>query len=258
MGMLGLLYGDENKLLKEQYLRYNKVVFEYEEDKLKNPKKPLSEGRAILTNHRIIFLSNEELQSMHFTDVSKEKPEKKTKKERKKEEEKEPALIAVSDDLKTVDLTKSYLAVKEKTPYVLNTTPQLHKSEYYALLGHARDIIQYFSLALGCIKNVELDGDVNAVNMAIIKRKKPSIFWRLFGGCGRKKCTNSWNHEALSPTASSERILSLGVHLPPWGYKCIMRIYVHQDETLEMIRDIIVNLQHYGPNLYTGKMAYRG
>ncbi|XP_072019739.1 uncharacterized protein [Amphiura filiformis] len=217
---MGLLYDDENKLLRNHFVRYDKVVFAYEEENVKNPKKTMSEGRAILTNHRIIFLSNEELQRIYFSDVSKEDPKKKSKKERKKEEEKESALVAVGDDLSTVDLTKAYMDIREKTPYVINSSPQQRKSKYYALWGHAKDIIQYFSLPLGCIKNVELDGDMSAYSMAIIKGKKPSCPWSLCCCCGCKKCTKSWNNETSYSGTTTERILSLGVHLPPCGFKC--------------------------------------
>ena len=60
-----MLYQDEQMLLYDQFLSYNQVVFQpvVESGEALFPKCNMTQGRAFLTNHRIILLSAEEFQS---------------------------------------------------------------------------------------------------------------------------------------------------------------------------------------------------
>ena len=57
-----MLYNGETKLLGGQFLYYSKVEFRYEEKEIQLAKPDMSCGRAYITNHRILFLSNESRQ----------------------------------------------------------------------------------------------------------------------------------------------------------------------------------------------------
>ena len=59
-----MLYKDEQMLLYDQFLSYSQVVFQpvIESGETLFPKNNMQQGRAFLTNHRIMLLSAEEFQ----------------------------------------------------------------------------------------------------------------------------------------------------------------------------------------------------
>ena len=68
-------------------------------------------------------------------------------------------------------------------------------------------------------------------------------------------CLKSWNQEHMSTTALNQRVLTIGAALPPWGHKYMVQIHVSETVPLKLVKDFIVDLQHFAPDLYTGAMS---
>ena len=68
----GMLFRDEQMLLSQQFLYYTHVVFQpvTESGVTSTAKNNMTQGRAFLTNHRIILLSAEESQGRVIIDSS--------------------------------------------------------------------------------------------------------------------------------------------------------------------------------------------
>ena len=68
-------------------------------------------------------------------------------------------------------------------------------------------------------------------------------------------CLKTWAQEHLITTALNQRILTIGATLPPWGHKYVVQIHVKEDVPVKLVKDFVVDLQHFAPALYTGAMT---
>ena len=62
-------------------------------------------------------------------------------------------------------------------------------------------------------------------------------------------CSKLWYVRDHMNIGSSERMLSLGAVLPPWGNRSLLEVHLRPDVSLPLMKAFVVQLQSHSPGL---------
>ncbi|XP_071955832.1 uncharacterized protein [Antedon mediterranea] len=136
----------------------------------------------------------------------------------------------------------------QKTEVVAVPPGSTKKPSKYSINCEAGDAFHYQFLPLKNVRAVELDAIVGASMTTFIDSQEACWPLKMCSWFGKAMCLRSWYEVGRVANPSlNQRILKLSVDLPPWGNPCIVTIYVQPTTNILLVKDLLSDLQAYGP-----------
>ncbi|XP_006819795.1 uncharacterized protein LOC102803417 [Saccoglossus kowalevskii] len=220
-----LLMKDETLLVNGQYIYYTSVEFLDENGKAVPTRVPMCKGRAYLTTHRLLLLSNEDTAEVSFSKVEKNS--------------------------------------QKVPPNNTNQKSKSHHNRY-SLETSCSDDLQYATFPIEGFLSVELQASSGAnTKTEIIGSKGCCARWAkiccfcfyCFCCCEIRSCMKKWDAEPFEVNVHNNRYVMIGALIPPWAKRTMIKINFDSTMRFSFITQFLSEMQLYAPNLNVVKLA---
>lgn len=126
---------------------------------------------------------------------------------------------------------------------------QVQKDGGYKLEVSKRSCIIFRNLPLSCFHSADLEVNIGTSAQTKITSKRASCCG-LCSCFGVACCKRSWHSEPPMTRSFNERIVRMGVALPPWGQHVTLILHLDPGQSLTMARDFVVQLHQNSPNMH--------
>lgn len=118
----------------------------------------------------------------------------------------------------------------------------------YKLTVSKLNNVFFQNIPIDCFESVELSSTVGVVSESKLTEKQPSCCG-LFSCVGVGRCGYTWDATPPLPVNIVQRVIRLGVYLPPWRTPSIMLVHLHPKMSLTSARDFVTKLQNHVPQM---------
>ncbi|XP_003725293.2 uncharacterized protein LOC100891157 [Strongylocentrotus purpuratus] len=126
----------------------------------------------------------------------------------------------------------------------------------YAITGKASDILHYQSIPLPNVHSVELNASVGVQSVETVMGLRPDCCLALFSCAGMDCCLKKWSSIGQAPAqTTNERILTLGVTMPPWNNRYMVKLHLNGGVPMALVKEYIVAFTRFAPNVATKAQA---
>jgi len=130
------------------------------------------------------------------------------------------------------------------------------KTSGYTVTGKASDILHYQSIPLTNIHSVELNASVGVQSVETVMGIRPCCCLALCSCAGMDDCLKQWTSTSQSPAvATNERVLTLGVTMPPWNLRYMVKLHLNGGVPMALVKEYIVAFTRFAPNVTTKPLA---
>ncbi|KAL8565190.1 hypothetical protein ACOMHN_003977 [Nucella lapillus] len=126
---------------------------------------------------------------------------------------------------------------------------QVRKDGGYKLEVSKRSCIVFRNLPLSCFHSADLEVNIGTSAQTKITAKRAPCCG-LCSCFGIACCSRRWHSEPPMTRSFNERIVRMGVALPPWGQRSILVLHIDPGQSLTMARDFVVQLHQNSPNMH--------
>ncbi|XP_076442183.1 uncharacterized protein LOC143281108 [Babylonia areolata] len=141
------------------------------------------------------------------------------------------------------------LAADVYTDANLEPYGKVQKNGGYKLEVSKRSCVVFRNLPVSCFYSADLEVNIGTSAQTKITSKRAFCcgLCACFGvGC----CSQRWHSEPPMTRSFNERIVRMGVALPPWGQRTTLVLHLDPGQSLTMARDFVVQLHQHSPNMH--------
>lgn len=126
---------------------------------------------------------------------------------------------------------------------------EVQKERGYKLEVSKRNCVVFRNLPLSCFHSADLEVNIGTSAQTKITSKRAPCCG-LCSCFGIACCSRSWHSEPPMTRSFNERIVRMGVALPPWERRSILVLHLDPGQSLTMARDFVVQLHQHSPNMH--------